>query len=110
MGEFMTKVRVFIDGTHVLEQFNAVDYSALFSNPWFMAPFLIVIGYMIWTQSLKELVVMAIGVGIWIASGTEYMNGLIVDGEMDISKVLPVTFGGAVLLGIVIYMYFGRSD
>jgi hypothetical protein len=34
---------------------------------------------------------------------------LIVNGELQIGKVLPVMFGGAAALGIIIYMYFGRS-
>jgi uncharacterized membrane protein YciS (DUF1049 family) len=38
------------------------------------------------------------------------MNTLIVDDEIQLAKVLPVVFGAACILGIVIYMYFGRSD
>ncbi len=38
------------------------------------------------------------------------MNTLIVGDELQLAKVLPVVFGGAALLGLVIYMYFGRSD
>jgi hypothetical protein len=106
----MDKVRAFVEGTRIPEQIHAVDYTALLSNGYFMAPFLLVIGYMIYTKSFKELVLLGMGTGVWISSGTEYMQGLIVDGELQMDKVLPVTFGGAVLLGIVIYMYFGRSD
>ncbi len=110
MSEFMDRVRAFVEGTRVPEQIDAIDYMGLFSNGYFMVPFLLIIGYMIYTKSLKELVVLGMGTGVWISSGTEYMQGLIVDGELQMDKVLPVTFGGAVLLGIVIYMYFGRSE
>jgi len=38
------------------------------------------------------------------------MNSLIVGDELQMEKVLPVFFGAAVLLGFVIYLFFGRSD
>jgi hypothetical protein len=38
------------------------------------------------------------------------MNSLLVDGEIQINKILPVIFGGAAVLGFVIYLFFGRSD
>ena len=54
--------------------------------------------------------VIIIGFGCWHISGTEYMNSLIVNNEIQLAKVLPVVFGAACILGLIIYMYFGRSD
>ena len=61
-------------------------------------------------QNFKEIVLIVIGFGCWHLSGTEYMNTLIVGDEIQLAKVLPVVFGSAVILGIIIYMYFGKSD
>jgi hypothetical protein len=108
--DFLTKIVDFINSTHVLEQFREVDAVGLFTNPWFLVPFLGLLGYMLYKQDFKEIVVIFIGLLLWHISGTEYMATLIVGDELQLAKVLPVVFGAACLLGIVIYMYFGKSD
>ena len=82
----------------------------MFTNPWFLVPFGILIAYMLYKQSWKELVILVIIIGVWWVSGTAYMDTLTVNGELQINKILPVVFGGAVALGVVIYLLFGRSD
>ena len=108
--EFLTKIVDFIHSTKVLEQFREVDATGLFTNPWFLVPFICLVGYLLYKQDFKEIVLIVIGFICWHISGTEYMNTLIVDNEVQLAKVLPVVFGAACLLGIIIYMYFGRSD
>jgi hypothetical protein len=100
---FFTKIVEFIDSTQVLQQFKEVDAVGLFTNPWFLVPFICLIGYMLYKQDFKEIIVIIIGFGCWHIS-------LIVDDEIQLAKVLPVVFGAACILGIIIYMYFGRSD
>jgi hypothetical protein len=48
------------------------------------------------------IVILGAILGMWWASGTTYMQTLVVDGELQINKVLPVLFGGAAVLGLVI--------
>ena len=108
--DFFTKIGDFVQSTQVLQQFKEVDAVGLFTNPWFLIPFFCLIGYMLYKQNFKEIVVIIMALGCWHISGTEYMNTLIVDDEIQLAKVLPVVFGAAILLGIIIYMYFGRSD
>jgi hypothetical protein len=108
--EFFTKIVDFIHSTKVLEQLKDVDAVGLFTNPWFLVPFLCLIGYMLYKQDVKEIVVIVIGFLCWHISGTEYMATLIVDNEVQLHKVLPVVFGAACILGLIIYMYFGKSD
>ena len=100
----------FIESTKLIDQIAEVDYVGLFSNPWFLVPFICLISYMLYKQDFREIVVIFIGFGCWHISGTEYMNTLIVDNEIQLAKVLPVVFGAACILGLIIYMYFGRSD
>ena len=107
---FFTKIVEFIDSTQVLQQLKEVDAVGLFTNPWFLVPLICLIGYMLYKQDFKEIIVIIIGFGCWHISGTEYMNTLIVDDEIQLAKVLPVVFGAACILGVIIYMYFGRSD
>lgn len=105
-----TAISDFYDSTHLHEQVVEVDYVGLFTNPWFMVPFVAGIGYLLFKKSFKDIVLIAILVGVWWASGTDYMGSLIVDNELQMEKILPVVFGGAAALGLVIYILFGRSD
>jgi hypothetical protein len=108
--DFFAKIVEFIHSTQVLQQFKDVDAVALFTNPWFLVPFICLISYMLYKQDFREIIVIFIGFGCWHISGTEYMNTLIVNNEIQLAKVLPVVFGAACILGLIIYMYFGRSD
>jgi hypothetical protein len=108
--DFFTKIVEFIHSTQVLQQLKEVDALGLFTNPWFLVPFICLLGYMLYKQDFKEIIVIFIGLGCWHISGTEYMATLIVNNEIQLAKVLPVVFGAACVLGVIIYMYFGRSD
>lgn len=106
---FFTPVTDFIAETKVLEQIKAVEAQALFTNPWFLVPFIALVGYMLYKQAWRDLIIMAVFIGIWYASGTEYMQTLVVGDELQISKILPVVFGGAIALGLVIYLLINRD-
>jgi len=110
MGKFLDNIFSFIESTKLPEQITEVDYVGLFTNPWFMVPFVVFVGYMIYKQKWRDIVFIVIFIGVWMASGTDYMQTLVVGEELQVNKVLPVLFGGAVVLGIVIYLLFGRSD
>ena len=108
-GSFFADIGAWLQSTNIPEQIKEVDFAGLFTNPWFMVPFLALVGYLVWSQSFSELIVIGIFIFIWWISGTEYMQTLIVDGELQIKKVLPVLAGASALLGFVIYLFFGRS-
>ncbi|WPD20767.1 MAG: hypothetical protein Q3M24_21060 [Candidatus Electrothrix aestuarii] len=106
---FFAKIGAWLQSTHVPEQVKDVDFAGLFTNPWFMVPFVALIAYLIWKQSFNELIIIAIFVVLWWLSGTEYMQTLVVDGELQVKKVLPVLAGASAILGFVVYLFFGRS-
>lgn len=106
----LTKISDWFESTHLQDQVKDVDFIALFTNPWFIVPFAFTVLYMVYKQSWKELVIIAVLTAVWWVSGTSYMDSLIVNGEIQIEKILPVVFGGAIALGFVIYLLFGRSD
>ncbi|HID02435.1 MAG TPA: hypothetical protein EYP18_04395 [Desulfobacterales bacterium] len=110
MGDFFTKIWNLLESTNVREQVATVDYVALFSNPWFIIPFVLCIGYLLYKQDFRDLIIITAFVAVWWVSGTEYMHTLVVGDTLDITKILPVLFGGAALLGFLIYLLFGRSD
>jgi hypothetical protein len=110
MGEFFAKILAWIESTHIQEQVATVDFVGLFSNPWFLGPFILAVLYLLYKQAVRDLVVLSVFVAVWWVSGTNYMHTLVVGDELQLDKILPVLFGGAALLGFLIYLFFGRSD
>ncbi len=108
--EIWKKLLAWFDATHLQEQIKDVDYVGLSTNPWFIVPFAAMVGYMVIKQKWKDLIIISVLCGVWWVSGTPYMNSLIVNGELQIEKILPVIFAGAGAMGLVIYLLFGRSD
>ena len=109
MSEFFGKIMSFVESTKLIDQIAEVDYVGLSTNPWFLVPFIALVLYLIWKQRWRDMIFIAIFIGVWWASGTDYMKTLVVGEELQVNKVLPVLFGGAAILGIVIYLLFGRS-
>jgi len=66
--------------------------------------------YHLYKQAFRDLIIMALLMGVWYMSGTQYMQTLVVGDELQVNKVLPLLFGGAVVIGFIIYLFFGRSD
>lgn len=108
--EFLDKIGAWFESTHIDEQLRSVDYMGLLTNPWFMVPFVAFAAWMIYKQKWTRIIITGIGFGAWYFSGTDYAQSLLVDGEIDLNKILPVMFGGAIALGLVVYLLFGRSD
>ena len=100
----------FLKGTNIPHQIDEVDVVGLFTNPWFLVPFVALVGWMIYKLAWRDLIIMAIFIGCWWVSGTEYMHTLVVGDELQVQKVLPVVFGGAAALGVVIYLMINRGD
>ena len=108
--DIFSRLAAWFESTHLQEQLKDVDFVGLFCNPWFIVPFGFLVGYMVFKQKWRDLIIFSIFIAAWWASGTDYMNSLTVKGELQIDKILPVLFGGAGALGVVIYLLFGRSD
>ena len=110
MGDFVNSILGWMKSTHIPQQIKDVDYVGLFTNPWFLVPFIALILYLLYKQAFRDLIIVIIFVAVWWVTGTDYMQTLTVNGILQMNKVLPVVFGGAGVLAFVIYMLFGRSD
>ena len=108
-GSFFSRIGDLIQVTNLPDQVKDVDFVGLFTNPWFMVPFVAWVIYLVYKQKFKDLIIIGIIIAVWWVSGTEYMETLVVGDELQINKILPVLFGGAAILGFIIYMFFGRS-
>ncbi len=108
-GSFFSRIGDFVLATNLPDQVKDVDFVGLFTNPWFMIPFVAWVIYLVYKQAFRDLIIIGIVIAVWWVSGTEYMQTLVVGDELQINKILPVLFGGAAVLGFIIYMFFGRS-
>jgi hypothetical protein len=110
MSDFLRTILTWVESTHIQQQIKEVDYAGLFTNPWFMVPFVALILYLLYKQAFRDLIIISCFVAVWWVSGLDYMQTMVVGGELQMNKVLPVLFGGAIVLGLIVYMLFGRSD
>ena len=108
--EFLDTIVEFFNNTNIPEQLHQVDAAGLFTNPWFLVPFVLFVGYQLYKQSINTLVITGVAIGLWIFSGSPMTQNLIVDGQLQIGKVLPVAGVGIVAIGIIIYFLFMRSE
>lgn len=110
IDQFFTAIGEVFTKTKLPEQIHASDFHGLLHNPWFMLPLIALIGYLLYKKLFRDLIILSIFLGIWYVSKLPYMQTLVINGILQINKVLVVMVGGGVLLGIVIYLFFGRSD
>lgn len=110
MADFFASIMSFIHSTNVIEQIKDVDAGGLFSNAWFLVPFIMLVVYWLYKMAVNNLVILALCIGLWIFSGSSYAQGMIVNGELQLDKVLPVAGVGIIALGVLVYLFFIRSD
>lgn len=110
MPEFLNSIGTWIQHTQVPEQFRAVDAKGLFQNPYFLVPFICLIIYYLYKQAINNLVIMALVLGLWYASGTQYVKDCVVNGEVQIGHILPIAGLGVCVIAVLIYLVFVRQD
>lgn len=109
MSDIASNTASWLEKIQIIDQIREVDAAGLFTNPWFLVPFIALVAYMIYKQAWRDMALIAIFIGVWWVSGTPYMQTLIDGNELNIEKILPVVFGGGVTLGVIIYLLLGRS-
>lgn len=110
MPEFLLDIWDFIVETQVLTQIDTLDAKGLFTNPYFLVPLAVFVAYNIYKMSFDTLIITALFLGAWAFCSTEWMQSTIVDGEMQLEKVIPLIAGACVVIGIGVYIIFIRSD
>lgn len=110
MPDFLTRASEWIHQTQVLEQIQTVDVSSLFHNPYFLTPFIGIIIYNLYRQTFTNLIIIALGLGLWYFSGTDYVRGAVVDGQVQIGKIIPLAGVGIGSIGVLVYLLFIRQD
>ena len=110
MSEVFTELIAFWNNTQIPTQFHDVDTVGLFTNWYFLVPFIGMVGYMIFKRAVNGLILLGLGIGLWIFSGTPMVKEIYIDGEVQMDKVLPVAGVGVVSIAAIVYVLFIRSD
>lgn len=110
MAEFLSAINGWLANTHLVEQFQNVDVKGAFHNPYFLIPLIGLALYFLYRQNFAYLISTALALGLWVFSGTDYVRGAMVDGQIVLSKVLPIVGIGIGALAILVYLLFIRSE
>ena len=110
MPDFLTAIIDWIISTQVLSQIKDVDAAGLFKNTYFLVPFIGTIIYYLYKQAFTNLAIIALVIGLWYFSGTDYVTGAVVNGELQLSKVIPTVLVGIGGIATLIYLLFIRQD
>jgi len=110
MTDFFIRAHEWIHQTQVLEQIKGVEVAGLFHNPYFLAPLICVVVYNLYRQTFTNLIIIGLAIGLWAFSGTDYVQSAVVDGQIQISKILPLAGVGIGGIAILIYLFFIRQD
>ncbi len=110
MADFLTAVMDFLNSTELPQQLRQVDVKGLFTNPWFLVPFVAQVGWWLYKQAFNSLVCTGLVMSVWWFTGSEYARGLVVDGHLQLGKVLPVAGVGLGVIIVLAYLFFIRSD
>lgn len=106
MGEWFDTISDILAATALPEQIRSADFSGLFSNPFFLLPFLALVGYFFYRRNFKGLVLLGLGLVLWVFSTSSYMDGLIVNNELQLDKVMPVIGVFVLALVVVVCLFF----
>ncbi|MEJ2689682.1 MAG: hypothetical protein P8130_06985 [Deltaproteobacteria bacterium] len=110
MAAFVERIVTFVDATKIPEQLREVDAAGLFTNWHFLVPFLCFMAYLLYRQAFTKMTLIGIAIGLWVFSGSSFMKGLVVNGELQLSKILPVAGVWVLAVGTAVYLLFMRSE
>ena len=107
---FFQPILDFIVATKVPEQIDKIDYKGLFTNGWFLVPYIGMLAWDVYKQAFNSIIIVLLLTGSWAFFGTPYMKGIIGQEEIQLNAVLPLVAGACAVLGFIIYRIFFRSD
>ena len=82
MADFLNSLLAWFESTHLQQQIKDVDYVGLFTNPWFLVPFVALVLYLLYKQAFRDLILVSLFVAVWWVSGLDYMQTMVVGDEL----------------------------
>jgi hypothetical protein len=107
---FFKPVLDFIIDTKVPEQIQEIKYKELFTNGWFLVPYIGILGWNFYKKAVNELIIILLVTGAWAFCGTEYMQDIMGREEIALEAVLPLVAGACTILAVIVYLIFLKDD
>ncbi|MBU0673851.1 MAG: hypothetical protein KJ950_04340 [Proteobacteria bacterium] len=100
----------FFKSTNIPQQIKEVDYKGLFTNGWFMIPYLAMICWHIYKKDINFIIVILLFSATWAFFGTPYMREILSHDQLQLGDVFPLLLGAVVVLGIIVYIFVFKSE
>lgn len=107
---FFAPVVDFIVETKVPEQLEKIQYQELFTNGWFLVPYLAWIIWNLYKRQINSLITILLLSGSWVFFGTPYMRNIMNQETIQLGSIIPLVGGACLVLGVIIYIYFFKSE
>lgn len=107
---FFTPVWDFVISTKVPEQIENIDYQALCTNGWFLAPYLALIAWNLYKKQIYSTIIILLFTGSWAFFGTPYMRGIMQQDEIQLGAILPLIGGACAVIGVTVYLIFFKAE
>jgi len=106
MGDLWQRFIDMVKATEIPRQLLEHDITGLTHNLRFMIPFCLLILWFIYRKAWRDLGLIALIVGLWWFSGSEYMDGTVVNGKPVLAKLGPVVGVFIVAVAVIAYLLF----
>jgi len=101
MGGIWQRVMDMWQATQIPQQILEHNILGLGHNLWFMIPFGLFILWRLYRKDWRGITLVAVLIGLWWFSGSEFMDGITVNGKPVLSKLLPVVGIFIAAVGII---------
>ena len=107
---FFKPVLDFVISTKVPEQIENIQFKSLFTNGWFLVPYICMLGWNFYKQAFNNIIIILLLTGSWAFFGTPYMQEVLAQDEIQLGAVLPLIAGACTVLGIIFYIIFFKDE
>ena len=107
---FFSPVVDFIVATKVPEQVENIQYKELFTNGWFLVPYLAWLVWKLYKRQISTLIIVILLSGTWAFFGTPYMRGVMNQDSIQLDTVFPLVGGACAVMGVIIYLLLFKSE
>jgi hypothetical protein len=90
--------------TEIPQQILGHNILGLAYNLWFMIPLGLFLLWRLYRKDWRGITLVAVAIGLWWFSGSEFMEGITVDGKPVLGKVLSVIGVFVAAVGIIAYL------
>ena len=107
---FFKPVFEFIVSTKVPEQAETFDVKGLFTNYWFLVPYIGMYAWYVYKKAVNSIIIALLLTGAWAFFGTPYAQNIMAQDDIQLDAILPLVAGACTILGIIVYIVFFKDE